>query len=383
MADSRRKARDRCATATSLLEGLGFLVNHSKSQVQPVQGLTFLGLVVDSKKKTLSLPSHKVSEINKQVQSLLKHPTVSARKLAQVIGKLSATILAVQPAPLHYRGLQYLKHQALRVSRNYDQQIRISPEAKQDQSWWIHNINTWNGRCLQTPSPELEIETDASQSGWGAYCQGSLTGGRWSTEEKALHINELELLAALFSLKAFLKEVKHTSVLLKSDNTTTIAYINHLGGTKSRTLVKISKDLWSWCLNKGISLQAQYLPGKLNLSADFMSRHLTDRTDWILNPSIFSCLNEMWGPLEMDLFAMRFSHQLPRFFSWHPDPMAEATDAFSQDWRNVKGYAHPPWCLIARVLAKVQGQKASLVLLWSAHLSQICSYVQLPVFKST
>ena len=63
----------------------------------------------------------------------------------------------------------------------------------------------------------------------GAYCQGGLTGGRLSQEERRLHINKLELLAALFALKAFLKHVRNTSVLLKSDNVTTVAYINRLG----------------------------------------------------------------------------------------------------------------------------------------------------------
>lgn len=33
------------------------------------------------------------------------------------------------------------------------------------------------------------------------------------------------------------------------------------------------------------------------------------------------------GPLEVDLFASHLSRQLPRFYSWRPDPEAEATDA--------------------------------------------------------
>ena len=36
------------------------------------------------------------------------------------------------------------------------------------------------------------------------------------------------------------------------------------------------------------------------------------------------------GPLEVDLFASRLSNQLPRFFSWRPYLLVEATDAFSQ-----------------------------------------------------
>ena len=63
------------------------------------------------------------------------------------------------------------------------------------------------------------------------------------------------------------------------------------------------------------------------------------------------------------MFATRLSTLLPRFFSWKPEPQAEATDAFLQDWSAIQGYAHPPWCL-----KKVVLQKATLVMitpLWS------------------
>uniref|UniRef100_A0A1X7THM9 Uncharacterized protein n=1 Tax=Amphimedon queenslandica TaxID=400682 RepID=A0A1X7THM9_AMPQE len=56
--------------------------------------------------------------------------------------------------------------------------------------------------------------------------------------------------------------------------------------------------------------------------------------------------DEKFPCLEINLFATRLSHQLPRFYSWRPDPLAEATDAFLQDWRPVRGYANPPWNLI-------------------------------------
>jgi hypothetical protein len=98
-------------------------------------------------------------------------------------------------------------------------------------------------------------------------------------------------------------------------------------------LVRISKELWLWCLQRGIILRAQHLPGKEN--PDFMSCHLRDRT---LNPAL------MWGPLEVELFATR------------------SRDAFSQDWRGLWAYAHLQWCLISRVLAKALSQEVMMVL---------------------
>ena len=82
----------------------------------------------------------------------------------------------------------------------------------------------------------------------------------------------------------------------------------------------------------------------------------------MLDMELFSMIRESLGPLQVDLFATRFSTRLPRFFSWRPDPEAEATDAFLQDWSGIMGYAIPPWCLIARVLCKAQSQGVSLVI---------------------
>ena len=71
---------------------------------------------------------------------------------------------------------------------------------------------------------------DAFNTGWGAYCNGILTGGCWSVEEKTLHINALELVAAMFGVQAFCKHNQVTSMLLKTDNTTVVAYVNKMGG---------------------------------------------------------------------------------------------------------------------------------------------------------
>ena len=143
-------AATQCAAATWLLESLGFLVNYSKSQTQPAQELAFLGLIIDSRTEELSLPHQKLSEIRKQARKLLCHTWVSAREIAQFLGKLPATVMAIHPAPLHYRSLQHLKHQALRGSQNYSSLIRMSPAAKEDLEWWIHEVHQTNGlRYLQ------------------------------------------------------------------------------------------------------------------------------------------------------------------------------------------------------------------------------------------
>ena len=134
------------------------------------------------------------------------------------------------------------------------------------------------------------------------------------------------------------------------------------GGTVSLQLVQLAETLWLWALQRDITLLAQHIPGVTNQVADEESRTTTDRLDWKLSLEVIQKINAIWGPLEVDLFASRLSSQLTRFFSWRPDPQAEVTDAFLQDWRHLKAYANPPWCLVGRVLRQVKAQRAQVIL---------------------
>ena len=89
---------------------------------------------------------------------------------------------------------------------------------------------------------------------------------------------------------------------------------------------------------------------------------MKDRSDWLLNREVFRKILRRFPRLNVDLFASRLTYQLPRFFSWRPDPAAEATDAFQQNWKSLSGYANPPWNLVGRVLAMVENQQAKVVL---------------------
>ena len=224
------------------------------------------------------------------------------------------------------------------------------------------HMQEWNGKSLIRREPDVSIESDASRTGWGALSQETRTGGPWSSEEKEFHINCLELLAAFLAVKTFLKSRRSVHARLWMDNQTAVAYVNNMGGTVSTQATLISRDLWMWCLQRDITLSAQYLPGKDNTIADQESREMKDRSDWLLNREVFGMILRRFPSLNVDLFASRLTFQLPRFFSWRPDPVAEATDAFQQNWKSLSGYANPPWNLVGRVLAMVETQEAEVVL---------------------
>ena len=61
--------------------------------------------------------------------------------------------------------------------------------------------------------------------------------------ESRMSSNSKELHAILYLTMAAAPRLKNSVVLVKTDNSTTIAYVNHLGG-RSRFLSEVAHRLW-------------------------------------------------------------------------------------------------------------------------------------------
>ena len=131
--------------------------------------------------------------------------------------------------------------------------------------------------------------------------------------------------AVLLALRQLEHLCKDQIVLVATDNTTVVSYINKQGGMRSGSLCALLWRLLSWCHHRGITLRARHIPGRLNVIADKLSGHnQVIQTEWSLSPQVFSQLCSRWPPLLVDLFATRFNHKLPRFVSPVPDQAAWA-----------------------------------------------------------
>ena len=131
-----------------------------------------------------------------QIPGTVKHPSHYRKGIVKIPGLLSSSIQAVFPAPLHCPYLQQAKNSVLRLHKIRGPGLAcLDTECLQEVQWWKDNLVAWNGKALLQQTTDLVIETDASRQGWGAHCQGELTGGRWLPEEEtSYHINCLELL---------------------------------------------------------------------------------------------------------------------------------------------------------------------------------------------
>lgn len=363
LSSSRLTLAEITKEARHLLQHLGFLINLEKSVTVPQQKITFLGFVLDSVQMTLTLPEEKLETIVEECSKAMKQTQLSVRSLARIIGRMSAATQAILPAPLFYRGLQNLKNLAFREAQSYDTMVTLTQEARQDMAWWTKEVRQWNGRSVLMRSPDITIDSDASLLGWGASANSMTTGGLWTPSERKSHINLLEMTAGTFAVKAFAKNRTNLHIRLRMDNTSAVAYTNHMGGTQSPALANRAIQLWRWCLERGISISAEYLPGKENTEADFQSRAIRSSAEWMLDPQIFHKIIQRLGPCNVDLFATRINAQLSRYVTWKPEPFAMATDALQISWKGLWGYAFPPFSLIGKCLQKLEMEQSEILLI--------------------
>lgn len=206
------------------------------------------------------------------------------------------------------------------------------------------------------------VTSDASLSGWGATHEGRWVNRRWGTHMKSMHINCLELMAVWLALRHFMHLLKGHHVLVRTDNTTVVAYANKQGGLRSRHMHTLAHRLILWSNKHLLSLKATHVPGIFNSGADLLSRGNARYKDWKLHSDVVAQIWSRFGQAKVDLFASRENAQCPLFFSLRDRNALLGVDAFAHEWPRTPLYAFPPLDLITPTLIRVREWSLSLIL---------------------
>ena len=371
VANSFQECHRNLQRTEGLLKKAGFIINQKKSSFIPSQEILFLGFILNSDSMTVRLPEDKVDNIIKSANDLLSHEEIKIRKLARFIGLVVSVLPAMQHGALFYRYLELDKIQALkRNCGDFEKNCILSQEGKEEVDWWRKNICR-SGKSIEIASPTFYITTDASKSGWGCILETKSANGNWTEIEAEEHINVLELKAIYFGLKSFFKSTKSAHIRIKSDNTTAIAYINSMGGVKSKECLTVAKEIWTWAIDHDLHLSAEHIPGSKNVLADKASRVFDENTEWELMDRYFSKIHRKFGSFDIDLFASRLNKKVDKYCAWKPDPFAVFIDVFSANWASFYFYAFPPFSMVLRSLEKVAREEASGVIvvpLWTTQV---------------
>ena len=249
---------------------LGVIVNPSKSSLVPTQTLDYLGM-------TLETSPLRVFPTFKRVQkfSLLQdffsdrlHPVSVWRSL---LGMMSSMSAIVPGSRLRMRSLQLRLNAAGPLLLDGDL-VSWDDGCLRDLRWWSDDSHLLVSLPLGEDHPDLFLFSNASDQGWGAALGDLHLSGLWPPLCSRFSINQHQLLAILSAVQGFLPRLRGRSVAVYSDNSTALAYLRKQGGTVSSSLNAVAQELLRLCESQSVRLIPQFIPGRLIVLADSLSR---------------------------------------------------------------------------------------------------------------
>ncbi len=346
----------------SHLSQLGLQVNWEKSKLSPVQRISFLGMELDSVSQTARLTQERAQSVLNCLNTFKNRTVAPLKQFQRLLGHMAAAAAVTPLGLLHMRPLQHWLHG--RVPRWAWQsgtlRVQVTPACRQTFTPWSDLSFLRAGVPLEQVSRHAVVYTDASAKGWGATFNGHAVSGVWTGPQLHWHINCLELLAVHLALNRLKRRLRGEHVLVRTDNTATVAYINRQGGLRSRRMSQLARHLLLWSRKHLRSLRAIHIPGLLNRTADELSRAALPG-EWRLHPQTVQLIWRRFGLAQVDLFASLETSHCQLFYSLTDGTLG--TDALAHSWpRGLHKYAFPPVSLLAQTLCKVGEEEEQILL---------------------
>ncbi len=288
---------------------------------------------------------------------------VPLKQFQRLLGHMESAAAVMPLGLLHMRPLQHWLHSRVPrwAWRRSTLRVGITQQCRRSLSPWTDLAFLRAGVLLEQVSRHTVVTTDASSTGWGATCNGQTALGLWTGPRLLWHINCLELWAVNLALWQFRPLLLGKHVLVRTDNTAAVSYINRLGGIRSHRMSQLARHHLLWSHTQFESLRAVHIPGKLNRAADALSRQLTFPGEWRLHPETIRLIWSRFGEAQVDLFASPESSPCQLYFSLTEGPLS--TDALAHSWpRALRKYAFPPVSLLAQTLCKLREDEEQVLL---------------------
>ncbi len=168
------------------------------------------------------------------------------------------------------------------------------------------------------------------------------------------------LLAVWLALRCFKTLLHERYVLVRTDNTATVA-INHQGSLRSCRMSQLACHLLLWSQKQLRLLCAIHVPGKLNRAADELSRQPALPGEWLLHPEVVQLIWRRFGDAQVYLFASPDTSHCQLFYSLSEGTFG--TDALAHSLpRGLRKYAFPPVSPLAQTLCKVRDDEEQVLL---------------------
>ena len=184
----------------------------------------------------------------------------------------------------------------------------------------------------------------------------------WSDREKRLHINVLELKAVSLALRSFKDQCQYQTVLVATDNSTVVAYINKQGGTHSDVHAAVEDHDMVSSLSHNIKSQTH------SRMSECDGRHPVQ-----VEPSAVNRMVTASAGVQTDLpkvvhsSCRSFCHSSePQISTVHvssPRPKCLGHRCSNLNWTGLTAYAYPPTALLHRVIQKIRQYHCLIIII--------------------
>ena len=258
----------------------------------PSQVLEFMGIELDSTCIEARLQEDKLRRAKDLLDSFPKRCSVHLVELQSLIGTLQFACKVVVP------GRTFLQRR-INLTRgvpSHFHHIPLNKEFFKDLTMWKAFLAGWNGRSFfldttVTPSPDLELYTDASGSvGFQGYFRGRWFQGRWPPHmqlhrERGISIEWQELFSMVVACAIWFPHFSGKRVQIWCDNESVVAIINSDNSNAPR-IMYLLRFLVLISMKHNFFVRAHHVPGALmkllTLSHAFRT-HVSGQ--WLPTPS--------------------------------------------------------------------------------------------------
>ena len=246
--------------------------------------LIFLGLLIDTVHRFVSIPVDKISRAIVLVEEMLSKKKMTVKQLQKLCGFLNFLCKCIIPGRAFTRRL-YAK---FNIKMKPHHHIDINQEFKDDLRTWLTFLNEPTICCRPFldysrifTAEDLELYTDASgRIGFGGIRMGTdFFMGIWPTEFLQTcnpSIEYLELYAVTVAVMLWIKLYSNKRICIFVDNISIKSMINNTTSSCKNCMVLIRLIVLE-CLTWNMRLFSKYVRTKDNYFADALSRNQINR----------------------------------------------------------------------------------------------------------
>ncbi len=269
---SRSICNTNLQTFISLCAQIGVPIKTSKT-VLPSTQIEAHGVLIDSQKQEIRLPSDKLQACQSLLLSFAQKKTCTLKELQSLIGTLQFACKAIRPGRAFLRRLINL---TLGISKQHHH-IRLNAEARADIDCWMNFLCHHNGSSLflnntWLSSDAIKLYSDAAGSKGFAIVYGHRwVAGPFPHSWAQYHITIKELYPIVLAISLWGHTLANRKVMFNTDNMACVQIIN-AQTSKDNHIMKLVRCLVSNCLKHNILVRASHIPGAHNVVADLLSR---------------------------------------------------------------------------------------------------------------